>query len=213
MQSDGTVFIIDDDQGVCKALCRLIQSVGLQAKAFASAQEFLDAYQSADPGCLVLDVRMPGLSGLELQDLLAARNIHIPIIFITGHGDVPMSVKAMKDGALDFIQKPFSDQVLLDAVQTALAKDAAARRKNAERDAILQCFNCLTPREREVLRLVVAGRLNKQIAVELSASEKTIKVHRGRVMKKMQAASLADLVLRAEVIGIAQPGSASEAAT
>jgi FixJ family two-component response regulator len=202
--AEATVFVVDDDDAVCRALTRLIQSLGLRAQSYTSAQQFLDAYREGQPGCLVLDVRMPGLSGLELQEHLARESIDVPIIFITGHGDVPMSVRAMKSGALDFIQKPFNDQVLLDAIQHALAQDAADRRRKAERMAIQERFQSLTQRERQVLRLVVAGRLNKQIAAELKASEKTIKVHRGRMMKKMKANSVADLVRKAEAIGIGE---------
>jgi FixJ family two-component response regulator len=205
MQPEPTVFVVDDDEAVCRALGRLIESMGLAVETFPSANEFLDRYQPSRSGCLVLDMRMPGMSGLELQTALAERNGYLPIIFITAHGDVPMSVQAMKGGAVDFIQKPFNEQTLLDAIHKAIAHDAETRRKRGDRDIILQRLQRLTPRERDVLQRVVAGRLNKQIAMELSASEKTIKIHRARVMRKMEADSLADLVLQAQMAGIVGP--------
>jgi RNA polymerase sigma factor (sigma-70 family) len=196
---------VDDDDSVRRALQRLARSVGLNVEAFSSAQEFLDRYDPSRPGCLVLDVRMPGLSGLDLQDELNVRGITIPVIFMTGHGDVPMSVRAMKAGAVDFISKPFNDQVLLDAIQHALAKDQKSREEHSERLEILCRIERLTPREREVFALVVAGRLNKQIAQQLGTSEKTVKVHRARVMDKMEAESLAELVLLAQAAGLCKP--------
>ncbi len=205
MKVQPTAFIVDDDDSVRRALQRLARSVGLNVEMFSSAQEFLDSYDSSRPGCLVLDVRMPGLSGLDLQDELNVRGITIPIVFISGHGDVPMSVRAMKAGAVDFISKPFNDQALLDAIQHALAKDRRSRDEHAERSEILRRIERLTPREREVFALVVAGKLNKQIALQLGTSEKTVKVHRARVMDKMQAESLADLVLLAQAAGLCKP--------
>lgn len=210
MKAQPTVFIVDDDDSVRRALQRLAGSVGLNVETFASAQAFLDRYDSSRAGCLVLDVRMPGLSGLDLQDELNVRGITIPVVFMTGHGDVPMSVRAMKAGAVDFISKPFNDQALLDAVQHALAKDQDSRQAHAERSEILRRIERLTPREREVFALVVDGKLNKQIAHQLGTSIKTVKVHRARVMDKMRAASLADLVLLAQAAGLCKPKVQSE---
>jgi FixJ family two-component response regulator len=205
-EADPIVFIVDDDPSVLKALRRLMKSVGFQVQAFASASEFLAAERPEAPSCLVLDVRMPGLGGLALQETLAANNSHIPIVFITGHGDIPMTVQAMKAGAIDFLPKPFSDQQLIDAVNEAIARDVQARRERAEIAAIRERVESLTPREREVLPLVVSGMLNKQIARKLGTAEKTIKVHRSRVMAKMRAESLADLVRLAERVGISPEG-------
>jgi two-component system response regulator FixJ len=197
-----TVFVVDDDPSVRRALTRLLRSVGLAVDAYPGAQEFLDAYDPARPGCLVLDVRMPHISGLELQQALAQRGVELPIIFITGHGDVPMSVRAMRAGAIDFLPKPFHDQDLLDAIQRAIARDAELRAARAVRSAVVRRVALLTPREREVLVLVTAGKMNKQIAAQLGASEKTIKVHRARVMKKMGADSVAELVVLAQTAGL-----------
>lgn len=208
MNADTTVYVVDDQEGVRRALKRLIESVGYRVEASATAAEFLSIHDPARPGCVVLDVRMPGMSGLDLQDALAQRNQLRPIVFITGHGDVPMSVRAMKNGAVDFIQKPFNDQTLLDAIAVAVERDVELRRSRTEREDAQKRVALLTPREREVLQLVVAGKLNKQIGAQLGASEKTIKVHRGRVMRKMQASSLAELVVLAQQAGIhagAQP--------
>lgn len=203
---DPVVFIVDDDPSVVRALGRLLRSVGFRVQAFASASEFLAADRPDVPGCLVLDVRMPGLSGPALQESLAADDIHIPIIFITGHGDIPTTVRVMKAGAVDFLSKPFSDQQLIDAVNEAIARDIEYRRERAEIVVIQERIESLTPREREVLPLVVSGMLNKQIARTLGTSEKTIKVHRSRVMAKMQAESLADLVRLAQKVGVSPKG-------
>jgi FixJ family two-component response regulator len=189
-----TVFVVDDDAPVRDALKLLLRSVGHRVEAFASAQEFLDAYHDDRPGCLVLDVRMPGMSGLELQERLNERHAILPIIFITGHGDVPMAVEALQAGALDFLQKPFRDQELLDRIARALEKDAANRRELLELRAIAKRFEELTPRERDVMELVTQGKANKAIAAELNISQRTVEIHRARVMEKTQAASLAHLV-------------------
>ncbi len=193
--ADELVFVDDDDESVLRALKRLFRSVELEVDAFSSAQDFLDAQLPDRPACLVVDVRMPGSSGLDLQDALADRGVAIPIIFITGHGNVPMSVRAMKAGAVDFLEKPFEDQQLLDVVQHALRQDREARRKRRRRQQVLERHQTLTAREKEVMALVVTGLLNKQIAANLGISEKTVKVHRARVMSKMKADSLAELVL------------------
>jgi FixJ family two-component response regulator len=197
-EPDPIVFVIDDELLIREGIQSLIKSQGLRVETFASARDFMLAKRPDAPACLVLDVRMPGLSGLDLQRKLSDANIQIPIIFITGHGDIPMSVRAMKEGALEFLTKPVRGQDLLDAVQKAVARDRGLRKERAEMMEIRTRFDSLTPREREVLNLVVAGLLNKQIADELGISELTIKTHRAHLMQKTQAESLAHLVRMAE---------------
>jgi FixJ family two-component response regulator len=197
-EAEPIVFVIDDDRMVREGLQSLIKSVSLRVETFSSAQEFLTAKRPDAPACLVLDVRMPGLNGLDLQRKLSDADVHIPIIFITGHGDIPMSVRAMKEGAQEFLTKPVRGQDLLDAVQKAIAGDSVFRKARAELNEIRTRFDSLTPREKEVLNLVVAGLLNKQIADELGMSELTVKTHRAHVMEKTQAESLAHLVRMAE---------------
>jgi FixJ family two-component response regulator len=204
-EAQAIVFVVDDDEGMRQSLKNLIGSVGLRVEAFASAQEFLRSKLMDVPGCLVLDVRLPGLSGLDLQKRIADAGIAIPIIFITGHGDIPMTVRAMKAGAVEFLTKPFRDQDLLDAIQQALERDRIAREQRAEIEELRGRLDSLTPREREVMGLVVAGLLNKQIAGELGTSETTIKIHRHQVMEKMGAGSLAELVRMADRLGIPTP--------
>jgi FixJ family two-component response regulator len=193
-----TVFVIDDDQAIQHALKNLLDSVGLRAETYASTQEFLKRNRTDVCGCLVLDVRLPGRSGLDFQQELAAAQIDIPIIFITGHGDIPMTVQAMKAGAVDFLTKPFREQDLLDAIQKALQRDRQRRQQEMEVMELRNRFELLTPREREVMMMVIEGLLNKQIAAQLGTSETTAKIHRGQVMRKMQADSLPDLVRMAE---------------
>jgi FixJ family two-component response regulator len=203
-RSDGksTVFVVDDDAGMRDALKSLFGSVGLQAQTFASASEFLQAKLPDTPSCLVLDVRLPGLSGLDFQAELAKANIHVPVVFITGHGDIPMTVRAMKAGAVEFLTKPFRDQDLLDAVQLGLDRDRARRNSDQAVSAIRARFDSLTPREQQVIALVTSGLMNKQIAAEIGVTEVTVKVHRGHVMRKMGAKSLADLVRMADALGV-----------
>jgi len=188
------VFVVDDDQAMRNSLKWLIESVGVQVESFASADEFLAQYQPGRAGCLVLDVRMPGMSGLELQEYLVEKNIHIPAVVITGHGDVPMAVRAMKSGVVDFIEKPFNDEVLLDAIRRAIVFEERQRNQRAEHLQIQQRLSHLTPREHEVMSMVTDGKSNKEIANALGVSAKTIEAHRARVMEKMQAGSLAELV-------------------
>ena len=200
--NDAIVYVVDDDASVCRALARLFRTVGLSAETFPSAKAFLDQPVPLRPMCLILDIRLPGPSGLDLQDALAQAGRDIPIIFITGHGDVPTSVRAMKGGAVDFLQKPFNDQDLLDCVQRALAHSSARLVERGERADLQRRLDTLTPREREVLLQVITGKLNKQIAGDLGIAEKTIKVHRGRVMQKMRAGSVADLVRMVQKLGL-----------
>jgi FixJ family two-component response regulator len=200
------VFVIDDDDSVRRSLERLLRSVDLAVETFASAQEFLKRPLPDRPSCVVLDLRLPGPSGLELQESLIRAGHDVPIVFISGHADVPSSVRAIKAGAVDFLQKPFSDQALLDIIHGALRRDREARRDRAEVAAIRVRFDTLTPRERDVLGLVIQGRLNKQIAGDLGISEKTVKFHRGRVMEKTQAGSVAELVRQADRLGLRPAG-------
>ena len=201
-EADAIVFVVDDDPSMREAIKNLISLAGLRVETFSAAQEFLRSERPDLPGCVVLDVELPGLSGLELQRELAARGSELPIIFITGYGDIPMSVRAMKAGATEFLTKPFRDHDLLDAIQEALRRDRAARQHSRENAELRGRFDALTSREREVMSLVVAGWLNKQIGFELEISEITVKIHRGRVMNKMGAQSLAELVRMTERLEI-----------
>ncbi|AZG16573.1 MULTISPECIES: response regulator transcription factor [Cupriavidus] len=196
------VYVVDDDESMRRAVSMLLRSVGYQVETFASATDFLAAPRPDVPSCLILDVRLKGQSGLAVQEQFAASKMPIPIIFMTAHGDIAMSVKAMKAGAMDFLAKPFRDQDMLDAVESALARDAARRQSDATEAGLRQCYDELTPREKEVMAYVVRGLLNKQIAAELALSEITVKIHRAQAMKKMGAKSLADFVLKAEALGI-----------
>jgi FixJ family two-component response regulator len=195
------VFVVDDDPSMRRSLESLLRSIGHDVRLFSSAQEFMQAERPEAPGCLVLDVRLPGMSGLTFQQELAKAGIALPVIFITGHGDVPMTVRAMKAGAAEFLTKPFDDQVLLDAIHAAIERDRARRRDAASLAALKVRYDELTQRERQVLKLVVAGRVNKQIAAELGLSLVTVKVHRGQVMRKMLAKSVAELVRMADRLG------------
>jgi FixJ family two-component response regulator len=200
-ETPSLVFVVDDEPLVCAALKRLIRSVGLDVQTFASAREFLRADRPDTPGCLVLDVRLPDISGLDLQQKLTEAKVDIPIIFITGHGDIPMSVRAMKAGAIEFLTKPFKDQELLDALQHAISRDHSARQQRVELSGLQARYDLLTPREQQVFSLITSGFLNKQVAADLGTSEKTIKIHRSQVMQKMEVRSLADLVRIAEKLG------------
>ena len=201
------VFVIDDDAPMREALGNLFRSVGLQVEVFGSASEFLQSKLPDVPGCLILDIRLPRLSDLDFQAELAKAGIHIPIIFMTGHGDIPMSVRAMKAGAIDFLTKPFRDQDMLDAVTTAIERDRGNRNEARILSDLHALFATLTPREREVMALVTAGLMNKQIAAEIGIAEITVKIHRGHIMRKMAAKSLADLVRMAQALGLQHPAS------
>ena len=204
-EADAMIFVVDDDASMREALQRLLRSVGLQVTTFASAREFLHHRGADVPGCLVLDVRLPGLSGLDLQHELAAAQMDLPIIFITGYGDIPMTVQAMKAGAVEFLTKPFRDQDLLDAIQQALERDRVARAQRTEMAELRARFDALTPRERDVFGLVVTGLQNKQVAAALGTSAITIKRHRAQVMHKMRVTSLAELVRIADHLGLPSP--------
>ncbi|MEE4379739.1 MAG: response regulator transcription factor [Candidatus Competibacteraceae bacterium] len=202
MNLQPTVFLVDDDEAVRDSFSLSLEMAGLTVVGYASAQAFLDHYESTQPGCLILDVRMPDMSGLELQEALSERKISIPIIFITGHGDVPMSVKAVKAGAVDFLEKPFKKEILLERIQEALAQDVRQRQAEADTSLVLARFAHLTPREQEVMALVIAGKSNKEIARALAISPRTVETHRARIMEKMEADSLPDLVMLAAQCGI-----------
>jgi FixJ family two-component response regulator len=206
MKSAGvpTVFIIDDDRGMRQAIQDLVESVGLRAESFVTGGEFLKRKRTNDPSCLVLDVRLPQMSGLDFQLQLAEAGVQIPIIFVTAHGDVPMSVRALKSGAVEFLTKPFRDQDLLDAIQQALQRDRAEQDRQAEIHDLQERYGALTAREQQVMALVVSGMLNKQIASEIGASEATVKIHRGNVMRKMQAGSVVDLVRMADKLKLSR---------
>src|SRR6476660_392640 len=204
-EADAVGFVVDDDPAIRDALTSLLRSVGLAVETFGSAQEFLNRQPPEGPACLVLDVRLPGLSGLDLQRALATAQLTLPIIFLTGYGDIPMTVQAMKAGAVEFLTKPFRDQELLDAIQQALERDRSTREQRAKNEELHTRYDSLTPREREVMTLVVAGLLNKQIAGELGTSETTVKNHRHQVMEKMGADSVAELVTMAYKLGIVTP--------
>jgi FixJ family two-component response regulator len=200
-----TVVIIDDDRNIREALRGLLRSVGLKVELFASVQEFLDGAHLTRPGCLVLDVRLPGRSGLDFHDDLVKANVHLPVVFISGHADVPMSVRAMKAGAVEFLTKPIRHQDLLDAIQQAIKRDSAHRDEERATAGIRVKLDTLSSRERQVMKLLLAGRLNKQIAAEIGITEATVKMHRGQVMKKMQVQSLVELVKVANVLGMGRP--------
>ena len=204
-ESEAIVFVVDDDPSMRKALTNLFRSVGLRAEVFGSAREFLESELPDVASCLVLDIRLPGPSGLDFQAELAKTNIQIPIIFMTGHGDIPMTVKAMKAGAVDFLTKPFRDQDMLDAVAIAIERDRAKRKEEKIVAELRAVFETLTARERDVLALVASGLMNKQIAAEIGLAEITVKIHRGHIMRKMGARSLADLVRMAEMLGVRRP--------
>jgi FixJ family two-component response regulator len=201
-EAEPIVFVVDDDPSVRSSTERLVRSAGFKVKTFGSAKEFLESFRPEGPACLVLDVRLPGQSGLDLQRELTGSGVQIPIIFMTGHGDIPMSVRAMKAGAAEFLTKPYRKNDLLEAIRASIERDRASRKERLEAGALRQRYEQLTPREREVMALVVAGLLNKQIAGELATSERTIKFHRAHIMQKMEAESLAELVRMAGQLGI-----------
>jgi FixJ family two-component response regulator len=201
------VFVVDDESAVGVSVKRLLHSVGIEARLFTSATEFLRTKRPDAPGCIVLDVRLPDLSGLDLQQELAKANVDLPVIFVTGHADIPMTVRAMKAGAVEFLTKPFREQELLEAVQRAISRHRQILDQRASMRVLQSRYELLTPREREVFPLVASGLLNKQVAAELNASEKTIKVHRGQLMQKMEAHSLSDLIRMAEQLGVLSPRS------
>jgi FixJ family two-component response regulator len=200
---DAIVYVVEDDPSVRRSTERLVRSAGLQVQTFASATEFLESERPDLPSCLVLDVRLPDLNGLDLQQQLTRAGVQVPIIFMTGHGDIPMTVRAMKAGAVEFLTKPFRTQDLLAAIQAALEQDRIAHRARRASSTLRQRYDSLTPREREVMRLIVAGMLNKQVAFELATTERTVKFHRAHIMRKMEAGSLADLVRMAGELGVA----------
>jgi FixJ family two-component response regulator len=204
-EPEPTVFVVDDDESLRNALGRLFRSIGLRAELFGSAPEFLQSKLPDAPSCLVLDIRLPGVSGLDFQAQLARTNVHIPIIFMTGHGDIPMTVRAMKTGAVDFLTKPFRDQDMLDAVAVAIERDRKRRSDENAVSDLRRRFEQLTPREQEIMGLVASGLMNKQIAAEVGLAEITVKIHRGHLMKKMSARSLADLVKMAEALEVRPP--------
>jgi FixJ family two-component response regulator len=201
-QEAATVFVVDDDLSVREGVTNLLRSVGLKVETFSSADEFLASKPASGPSCLILDIRLPGLSGLDLQRQLAQSDREIPIVFITGHGDIPMSVRAIKSGAIEFLTKPFRDQDLLDAVRQAIERSREARRRETETADLRERYRSLTTREQQVLKFVVRGLINKQVAAEIGISEPTVKLHRGRLMEKMQATSLADLIVLAQKLGV-----------
>jgi FixJ family two-component response regulator len=203
-EAEPIVFVVDDDPSVRTSTERLVRSAGFKVKTFGSAREFLETFRPDGPACLVLDVRLPGQSGLDLQRELTGSGVQIPIIFMTGHGDIPMSVRAMKSGAVEFLTKPYRKNDLLEAIRASIERDRASRKERLETGALRQRFEQLTPREREVMALVVSGLLNKQIAGELATSERTIKFHRAHIMQKMEAESLAELVRMAGQLGVAK---------
>ena len=202
MDIQSTVFVVDDDQAVRDGIELLVKSVGLQYKGFASAQEFLDRYEPSGPGCLVLDIRMPGMSGLDLQEKLAELKIDLPVIILTGHGEVPLAVRAMKAGAIDFMEKDPQDQMLLDNIQKAIEKDIETKKKQVEHNSVQQQLSELSPRRREILELIVNGKVNKEIALELDLSEKTIEFHRAKIMKKLGLHSMHELMRFAYKAGL-----------
>ncbi len=194
MTSEPTVFVVDDDEAVRGGLQRLVEAVGLNVEPYASAQEFLDSYHPEQHGCLVLDIRMPGMGGLDLQEQLAKKGIRLPVIILTGHADVPLAVRALKGGAIDLIEKPFNSQVLLDRIQQAIQQDAERQRQSAEESQISQRLARLTSREKQVMQMMVTGKASKVIAIDLSISERTVEFHRANIMKKLQARTLAELI-------------------